>query len=75
MYNWQGTWHMGGVWMVLWWIAGVAVVAAVIWLLASRPRNGPPMDNDSPETILKRRYARGEIDRDEYLRRLEDFRK
>jgi uncharacterized membrane protein len=31
--------------------------------------------DDSPETILKRRYARGEIDRNEYERHLSDLRK
>jgi uncharacterized membrane protein len=29
----------------------------------------------TPETILKRRYARGEVDREEYERRLTDLRK
>jgi uncharacterized membrane protein len=31
--------------------------------------------DDDLETILKRRYARGDIDRDEYERRLSDVRK
>jgi len=30
---------------------------------------------ESPETILKQRYARGDLDRDEYERRLSDLRK
>jgi uncharacterized membrane protein len=36
---------------------------------------GSGRGEDSPETILKRRYARGEIDRDEYEHRLNDLRK
>ena len=31
--------------------------------------------DDTPEQILKRRYAKGEIERDEYQRRLEDLRR
>ena len=33
-----------------------------------------PLD-ETPEQILKRRYARGEIEREEYQRRLEDLRR
>jgi putative membrane protein len=64
--------HMA--WMGLGWIVGLAVLAALIWVAA---RAGVPggRGEDSPETILKRRYARGEIDREEFERRLPDLRK
>lgn len=32
-------------------------------------------DEETPEEILKRRYARGEIEREDYQRRLEDLRR
>jgi uncharacterized membrane protein len=38
---------------------------------ASRTGNGA---SESPQEILKRRYARGEIDKDEYEKRLQDLR-
>ncbi|MBG0824876.1 SHOCT domain-containing protein [Planomonospora sp. ID91781] len=51
----------------------VAVIAAVVLGLAlvaraSRTRRGPAPDD--PREILRRRYAAGEIDEDEYLRRM-----
>lgn len=51
-------------------VAGVVLL--VVWLARS---GGGGADAESPDRILKRRYARGEIDREEYLRRLEDLRR
>jgi len=66
--------HMGGMW--LWWIVGLGALGLLVWAVARGA--GPPLPprgEDSPETILKRRYARGEVDREEYERRLTDLRK
>jgi len=61
---------MGAMW--LWWVFGLALVLAVIWAGARAAAPGP--DHETPEAILKRRYARGEMDREEYERRLRDLR-
>jgi uncharacterized membrane protein len=48
----------------------------VVWVIAraaAPPGVGRP--DESPETSLKRRYARGDIDREEFDRRLTDLRK
>lgn len=66
-----------GVWMMLLWglialvILGLAVAGAV-WLARTLShRNSPAVPGpDGPREILQRRYAAGEIDEDEYLRRL-----
>jgi putative membrane protein len=70
---WDSGWLIA--WMVVWWGILLAIVIALVWLVvrAAQPRQ-PGSREDSPETIVKRRYARGEIDRDEYERRLEDLR-
>ena len=52
----------------------IAVIAAIVWVVSRSARTGGA-NEDSPETILKRRYARGEIDRQEYEQRLADLRK
>lgn len=69
--------HMG--WMALWWVAGLAILVLLIWAVArigatpSGPR--PSGENESPEAVLKQRYARGEIDDEEFERRLGNLRK
>ena len=58
------------VWMLPWAVAGaallVAIVAGIVWLV--RHSVGSAARGDSPEEILRRRYAAGEIDEDEYFR-------
>lgn len=54
----------GGIFMILWWaliIAGVVVL--VKWLARSSGGEGKALD------ILKQRYARGEIDEQEFQKR------
>jgi putative membrane protein len=66
-----------GWWMVLWWVFGLAIVVLLVWAMVRAAAGGfsPRPPEDTPEAILKRRYARGEFDREEYLRRLEDLRR
>ena len=69
-----GAHMMGGMW--LWWIVGLGLLGLLVWVVgrtAGVP--SPPGGEDSPETILKRSYARGEIDGEDYERRLIDLRK
>lgn len=70
MHGWYGGWHMG--WMPLWWLFGIAFLAALVWLVTATSRRG---GGDTPEQILKRRYAGGEITREEYQRKLEELRR
>jgi putative membrane protein len=70
MHGYDG-WHMtGGMWF--WWILIIAAVVAVIWFVTTFARRG---GGDSPERELKRRFARGEIDRQEYQQMLTELRK
>jgi putative membrane protein len=77
MYYWGGHgWWMWGVMGVFGALVLALVVLAVIWLASSTRRGGPASQReDSPEDILKRRYARGEIDEEEYHRKLEELRR
>jgi putative membrane protein len=69
MWNWgYGAWWMVLV-MVLFW---AGVVALVIWAVRSA---GPPAGDNRPDDrravhMLEERYARGEIDEEEFERRL-----
>lgn len=66
-----GTW--GPLGMITWLLILVAVVAAVFWLLRSilgaGGREPLPPSRPGGLDILEERYARGEIDRDEYLQK------
>ena len=63
--------HMA--WMGVSWIFGLALLVWLVWAITRT--SGSPHRDESPETILKSRYARGDIEREEYERRLADLRK
>jgi len=68
--GWWG--HMG--WM---WIFWVALLFLIVWVVQQTSTSSRPPDESaaSAEEILKRRYAQGEIEKEEYERKLEDLRK
>ena len=57
-----------GVWVLIGVL--VAIVVLSLWRKGGSARDG---GDDSPEEIAKRRYAKGEIDRETYLRILMDL--
>lgn len=67
-YGMMGGFGFGGIFMVLWWVILIAgVVALVRWLGSSASGTaGPGGGHRQPLDILKERYARGEIDEQEY---------
>lgn len=72
----NGMGGMGGMmmWMLVWGLVGLALlvlaVVGVVWLVRrtgnSDQGGGRP---EAPEDVLRRRYAAGELDEDEYRRR------
>lgn len=71
---WDGMGMHGGWWlgMVLFWVLIiVAIVALVRWL--SGKTSGANLPEKTPIQILQERYARGEIDREEYQRKKADL--
>lgn len=74
----MGMWHYmdGGMafGMVIWWLLGVLLIAALIvalWRLAAPTqfRAGLPEEPSSARRLLDERFARGEIDEAEYRKR------
>jgi len=69
----------GGIFMLIFWgLIIFGIVALVKWLFTSpgahhgAPQH-PPAPRRDPLSILEERYARGEIDRDEFLARKQDL--
>jgi len=68
MMGWYGGGMSYGAWMVMglfWLVLLGLIIWAVVRLLPDR-RQDAPRDVDSPEEILDRRFARGEIDLEAY---------
>ncbi|MFD8706401.1 SHOCT domain-containing protein [Kitasatospora sp. NPDC059648] len=77
-WGWGG-WLVMAVFMVLFWALVIAgIVALVHYLTGARrgPQSGPPPSGEPgpgsrrAEDLLAERFARGEIDEDEYRRRM-----
>ena len=69
-YGWGGGWGFGAIGMVLWWILIIlGIVLLAKWLLSGSPRRGDHGTAGRALDILKERYARGEIDKQEYEER------
>lgn len=64
----------GGVFMILWWVLIiVGIVALVKWMITSSAGDGRSGGGDKALDILKQRYARGEIDEQEFQKRKRDL--
>ena len=67
---------LGWVVMLLFWgLVIVGIVFLIRWLVmptVEQGRAGLPSAHKTPADILRERYARGEIEREEFLRRLYD---
>ena len=76
MHDWMG-WGWGGMWLgpifmiALLTLLVAAVVAVVRWMGGSSGNGGGRVR--TARDILDERYARGEIDREEYQRRRDDI--
>jgi putative membrane protein len=65
----DGGWWVMGLGMLAWVLLLAITVALIVWLVnRNAPRRQP--GGDSAEEVLRRRYASGEIDAEEYERRL-----
>ncbi len=72
-WDWCRSWGMGGYggfMMILFWGLLIAGVVFVVRLLAGSSKSA---SGETPLDILKKRYARGEINKTEYDEKLKDL--
>ena len=76
MHWWNTGFGMGGFWMIFCMIIIIVIAVAIIYFLIYQAKQSP-RENDfnynKPVTILKERYAKGEITREEYEQMLKDI--
>jgi putative membrane protein len=71
MWGWWGVWGLGM--MVLGFLFWVAVIVALVLGIRWLVRQGRPEAGDSALEILRQRYARGEINREEFEAKRKDL--
>lgn len=77
MMGWGG-YDMGWLGMgacLLIWVLLIGLAVWVVWRLTSVSRAGGPPPSETAEDVLRRRFAAGEIDAEEYERRMAVLRK
>lgn len=57
-------------WVMLFWVLVIVAVPTALWFLLSERRNGTGGREDTADRILLHRYLSGDIDLEEYERRL-----
>ena len=70
----HGWWGMGAMWL-FWLVVLIVAVALIGWLIRRTQVQSSTGRASSAEEILKERYARGEIDKQEYEERLTELRR
>lgn len=71
-WGWGGGFFWGPLLMVIFWIIILGGIVLLIYALVS-PKNVSSSQGDSALEILKKRYARGEIDKKEFEERKKDL--
>ena len=64
----------GGFFMIIVWVAIIVGIALLLkWIMASSGKGGGITAGESPMEILKRRYAAGEIGKEEFEEKKKDL--
>jgi len=68
---WGGHWMFGGFMWIFWIAVLVGLIFLIKWLIQQKPAE--PSSRENSLEILKKRYARGEIDKEEFEQKKKDL--
>lgn len=68
-------WFGGGFMWLIWIVLVIVIVIVVRNMTANASSTSASSNDETPLTILKKRFARGEIDEAEYKRRAQELEK
>jgi len=69
---WGNHWMFGG-WMWIFWIAVLVGLVFLIKWIVQQSSSGETKEKEDALEILKKRYARGEIDQEEFEQKKKDL--
>lgn len=70
----SGMWAIGALWFLVGLVLVALMVATIVWLVHSMQGSGGTSRSEhEARRELDRRYAAGDLDRDEYLQRRQDI--
>jgi putative membrane protein len=72
-YGMTGGFGFGGIFMILWWVLVIVGIVALVKWMAFSSAGGRSGGSGKALDILKERYARGEIDEQEFQKRKSDL--
>ena len=73
-WGWSGGWGiLGGVHMILWWVLLILGIIVLVKWLAGGPARDERGTGSRALEILKERYARGEIGKEEFEQKKRDI--
>lgn len=77
MPNWGGMggsgFWLGSILMILFWLIIIAGAIFIIYALVNPQRSAPPKAGETPLEILQKRYAKGEISKEEFEEKKKDL--
>lgn len=68
---WGNHWMFGGFMWIFWIAVLVGIILLIKWLVQQKPAE--PHSQENSLEILKKRYARGEIDKEEFEQKKKDL--
>ena len=71
--SWGGGFWFGPILMILFWLIIIGGAILIIYALVNPQRSVPPSTGESALEILKSRYAKGEISKEEFEEKKKDL--